>query len=231
MASKESPVKRDASKGRKRIVLVEDHAMVREGMREAIEREADLTVCGEADSAFHALEVINDTRPHLAIVDLALKGADGLDLIKDIRLRHPGVLVLVVSMYSEMLFAARALRNGASGYICKQEASETLVRAIRRVLAGEIYLTEPMATQIAAQIVGRSHPVTGLPIDKFSNRELQVFKLIGEGRSTREIATTLHLDVSTVESYRARIKEKLHLANAGEVLHAAIEWTHGSALR
>jgi DNA-binding NarL/FixJ family response regulator len=214
---------------RRRIVLVDDHAMVREGLAQAIGCEADLAVCGAAETAAEALEVIADTRPHLVIVDLALKESDGLDLIKDIRLRWPRLPVLVVSMHEDVLFAERALRSGASGYVTKREATRTLVRAIRQVLGGEIHLSDTVAAQIASQVVGAVRPRAGLAVEKLSDRELQVFRLIGQGLSTREISDQLHLDLSTVDTYRARLKDKLGLANAGELLRAAIGWTHGSA--
>jgi DNA-binding NarL/FixJ family response regulator len=213
---------------RRRIVLVDDHAMLREGLAEAIRREADLTVCGEAETASQALEVIAATQPHLVITDLALKKSDGLDLIKDIRLRWPRLPVLVVSMHEEALFAERALRSGASGYVTKREATQTVVRAIRRVLGAEVYLSEQMAAHIAAQMVGRPRPDGGLAVERLSDRELQIFRLLGEGRSTREIAGDLHLDISTVDTYRARLKEKLGLEDARELLRSAISWTHGS---
>jgi DNA-binding NarL/FixJ family response regulator len=214
---------------RRRIVLVDDHAMLREGLAQAIGGEADLVVCGAAETAAEALEVIADTQPNLVIVDLALKDSDGLDLIKDIRARWPRLPVLVVSMHEDVLYAERALRSGASGYVTKREATRTLVRAIRRVLGGEIHLSDAVAAQIASQVVGATRPRAGLVVEKLSDRELQVFRLIGQGLSAREISDQLHLDLSTVDTYRARLKDKLGLANAGELLRAAIGWTHGSA--
>ncbi len=172
---------------RQRIVLVDDHAMMREGLAQAIGSEADLVVCGGAETAAEALEIIADTQPHLVIVDLALKESDGLDLIKDIRVRWPRLRVLVVSMHEDPLFAERALRSGASGYLTKREATRTLVRAIRQVLGGGIHLSDAMAAQIAAQVVGATRPKAGLAVEKLSDRELQVFRLIGQGFSTREI--------------------------------------------
>jgi DNA-binding NarL/FixJ family response regulator len=214
---------------RRRIVLVDDHAMVREGLALAIGSEADLAVCGEAESAAQALAVIAEKQPDLVIADLCLNNSDGLDLIKDIRLRWSWMRVLVVSMHEEALFAERALRSGASGYVTKREAAQTLLRAIRRVLTGEIHLSDAVAAQIAARVVGAARPGPGLPVEKLSDRELQVFRLIGQGLSTREISYQLHLDLSTVDTYRARLKDKLAIANAGELLRAAIAWTHGSA--
>ncbi|HWI58177.1 MAG TPA: response regulator transcription factor [Bacillota bacterium] len=211
-----------------RLVLVDDHALVREGLAEAIKREPDLAICGEAETALEARQIIELTRPDLVIVDLALRKSDGLDLIKDLHLQHPDLLMLVVSMHDEALFAERALRNGARGYITKHEASHTVLQAIRRVLAGEIYLSEEMAAQIAAQVVGQSRPSKGLAVEALSDRELQVFRLIGQGRSSREIAAELHLDPSTIDTYRARLKEKLGLESTSELLRSAIAWTHGS---
>jgi DNA-binding NarL/FixJ family response regulator len=212
-------------------VLVDDHAMMREGLVEALGHEAGLEVCGQAETAAQALEVVAATQPDLVLTDLALEKSDGLDLIKDLRLRWPHLPVLVVSMHEEALFAERALRSGASGYVTKREAIHTVVHAIRRVLAGEVYLSETMAGQIAALVVGAARPAAGLPVDKLSDRELQILRLLGEGWSTREICARLHLEPSTVETYRARLKEKLGLASSGELLRAAIGWTHGSSAR
>ncbi len=158
--------------------------------------------------------------------DLALNSTDGLDLIKDIKGRHPNVIMLAVSMHDETLFAVRAMRNGASGHVSKREASHILVRAIHRVLAGEVYLSEQMANQIAANIVRRPRRTDGLPVEDLSDRELQVFQMLGTGRSTRDIAAALHLDISTVDSYRARLKDKLGVANASELLRATVGWTN-----
>ena len=207
-----------------RILLVDDHPMVRERLAEVIQREADLVVCGEAEERLRALEMIAATQPHLAIVDLTLKHSHGMELIKDIRSQYPALVILVVSMHDELLHAERVIRAGARGYITKQEATKKIMLAIRTVLDGKTYLSEKMAAQIAAGAVGDSRAKPGLPVAKLSDRELLVFEMIGHGHSTRQIADELHLDMRTIETYRARIKEKLNLKDANDLLQYAIRW-------
>jgi DNA-binding NarL/FixJ family response regulator len=223
-----SPVRRptlEASE-RFRIVVVDDHPMVRERLGEVINREADLTVCGEAEDRFQALQVIGETQPDLAIVDLTLKNSHGFELIKDLQAMHPKVRILVVSMQEETLYAERTIRAGAQGYITKQEATRNILLAIRRVLAGEVYLSSAMAAKIASTVLGKSRAGSQATVASLADRELQVFELTGAGFSNREIAEKLHLDVKTVETYRARIKEKLNLKDASELRRRAIAWTH-----
>jgi DNA-binding NarL/FixJ family response regulator len=208
----------------KRILLVDDHPMVRERLAEVIGREPDLAVCGEAEDRFTALELIATMKPHLAIVDLTLKRSSGMELIADIGSQFPDLAILVVSMHDEMIYAERVIHAGAKGYITKQEATRKIMVAIRAVLNGDIYLSEKMAAQIAATAVGRPWAKTGLPVSNLSNRELRVFEMIGQGQGTRQIADELHLDMRTIETYRARIKEKLNLKNANELLQYAIHW-------
>jgi len=208
-----------------RIVLVDDHPMVRERLREVIEREADLLVCGEAESRNQALDVVAETSPDLVIIDLSLKDSHGLELIKDIHVRHPRLLMLVLSMHDGVMHAERSIRAGAHGYITKQEATKKILRAIRYVLDGGLYLSETMAKQIASQVVGNKNRQS-IGIDRLTDRELQVFELIGQGLTVRQIADNMHLDFKTVETYRARIKEKLNLKDATEVLQFAIGWRH-----
>jgi DNA-binding NarL/FixJ family response regulator len=208
----------------KKILLVDDHPLVRERLTEVILREPDLTVCGEAEERFQALELIARTHPDLAIVDLTLRKSYGLELIKDIRRQHPNLAVLVVSMHDELLHAELVIRAGARGYITKQEATRKIMMAIRTVLNGEIYLSEKMAAQIAATSVGNARAKPGSRIANLSERELLVFEMIGQGRSTRQIADELHLDMRTIETYRARIKEKLNLKDANDLLQFAIRW-------
>lgn len=212
-------------KNMKRILLVDDHPMVRERLTEAIQREADLTVCGEAEDRFQALEKLATMCPDLIIADLTLKHSNGLELIKDLHAQFPAIPVLVLSMHDELLYAERVLRAGARGYITKQEATRKIMLAIRTVLSGEIFLSEKMAGKIAAAAVGSARVKPGLPLDGLSDRELTVFEMIGQGRSTRQIADALHLDMRTIETYRARIKEKLNLKDANELLQSAIRWT------
>jgi len=208
----------------KRILLVDDHPMVRERLTEVILREPDLTVCGEAEDRIQAMEKIAATHPHLVIVDLTLKRSHGMELIKDIRSQYPDLAILVVSMHDETLYAERVIRAGARGYITKQEATRKIMLAIRTVLKGDVYLSEKMAAQIAATVVGGVRAKPSLPMDKLSDRELLVFEMIGQGHGTRQIADELHLDMRTIETYRARIKEKLNLKDANDLLQHAIRW-------
>jgi DNA-binding NarL/FixJ family response regulator len=183
-----------------------------------------LAVCGEAEDRAGTLAAIEASRPDLAIVDLGLKNSDGLRLIQDLHDRHPKLLTLVLSVHDESLYAERAIRAGASGFISKQEAPARIMQAVRAVLAGEIYWGEKVAAQVASKVARSGRGLNGSPVDLLSERELQVFERIGSGFSTSAVAAMLHLDVSTVESYRARIKEKLNLQDAQELLQAAIRW-------
>jgi len=205
------------------IVLVDDHPMVRERLAEVINREPDLSVCGEAEDRGGALEVIERVKPRLVIVDLTLKRSNGLDLIKDLRVMHPALLILVLSMQDENLYAERVIRAGAHGYITKQEATRKILDAIRQVMAGKVFLSEEISAEILSRMLGKSRGAMR-SLDVLSDRELQVFGLVGEGFGTRQIAEQLGLDVKTVETYRTRIKEKLELKDASELLRQAIAW-------
>lgn len=208
----------------KRIMLVDDHPVVREGLAESIERESDLTVCAQAEERAEALQMLEAARPDLVVVDLMLKNSSGLELIKDIHARWPRVLLLVVSMHDETLYAERVLRAGAQGFITKQEATRDILLALRRVLAGRIYLNDRTASVVLARLTSKPDSMTDSIADLLADRELQVFESIGRGLSTREIATQLRIDVKTVDTYRARIKEKLNLASSSELLQLAIRW-------
>jgi DNA-binding NarL/FixJ family response regulator len=207
-------------------MLVDDHPLVRERLAEIINGEADLTVCGEAEERHEAIEVIKAKHPDFVIVDITLRSSDGLDLIKDIHSRWPGLRMLVVSMHDESLYAERAIRAGALGYITKQEATHSILVAIRRVLDGNIYLNERIATQIISRLAASSATVAASPAELLADRELQVFELTGRGLNTRQIAERLHIGVKTAETYRARIREKLKLNDTGELLQVAIAWAH-----
>ncbi len=211
-----------------RILLVDDHPMVRERVAEVIEHEGDMTVCGEAEDRNEALALIAKLRPDLVIVDLSLKNSHGLELLKDIQLRFTGLRVLVLSMYDVPLYAQRSLRAGALGYITKKEATRNIVTAIRRVLAGNVYLSEHLAAELTNKIFQPEHALKLSLMDRLSDRELQVFELIGRGQSTRQMADHLHLDMSTVDSYRTRIREKLDLKDGAELLRYAINWVSSS---
>jgi|SRR5579872_7416395 len=212
--------------GRSTIFIVDDHPIVRQGLALLINREPDLTVCGDAEEASAALQSIDELKPDLMVVDISLNGPDGLDLLKNIRARDPHLPVLILSMLDESLYAERSLRAGANGYIMKQEATDRVLVAIRRILGGDIYVSDRMANRMLHRFVGGAQQVEQRsPISDLSDRELEVFRLIGDGHGTRQIAEDLHISVKTVESYQAHIKEKLSLKNARELVQRAIEWT------
>lgn len=218
--------------GSKRTVLiVDDHAIVRQGLALLINREPDLAVCGDAEEAGAALLLIEALKPDLVMVDISLNGPDGLDLLKTIRGRDPNLPVLILSMMDELLYAERALRAGANGYIMKQQATEQVLVAVRRILGGEIYLSERMANKMLHLFVGGAPAPQTSPIADLTDRELEVFRLIGDGHGTRQIADELHLSVKTVESYQAHIKEKLLLKNGRELVQRAIQWNVGNKVR
>ncbi len=212
-----------ALSGKTRIFVVDDHPIIRQGLAQLIDREPDLTVCGEAEDARTALQAIDFLRPDIVIVDVSLKGPDGLDLLKTIRMNDTRLPVLILSMHDESLYAERALRAGANGYIMKQEATERVLIAVRQILKGDVYVSEGMAKKMVQQFVSRTG-VKHCTVEDLTDRELEVFRLVGKGRSTRQIAEELHLSVKTVESYYAHIKEKLSLKNGRELLQHAVEW-------
>jgi DNA-binding NarL/FixJ family response regulator len=207
-----------------RILIVDDHPMVRERLTEVIQREPDMVVCGEAEDHRRALEAIEASPPDLVIADLTLKFSHGLDLIKDIHIRFPDLAILVVSMHDESLHAERVLRAGARGYITKQEATRKVLEAIRTVLRGDVYLSPSSLQRLTEKLAGRSRQQAGFPIDRLTDRELAVFEMLGQGHGTRKIADLLHLDIRTIETYRARIKEKLQIEDANQLLQHAIRW-------
>lgn len=206
-----------------RVFLVDDHPLVRHALRDVLRHERDLEVCGEADDRDVALKAIAAAEPDLAIVDLRLRTSDGLELVRDLKSRHPKILSLVLSMQDESITAERAVRAGARGYVSKQEPPKKIMEAVRKVLGGEIYWSEKAAAQVASRIASPT-PASASIADILSERELQVFEAIGLGKSTNQIGDSLHIDVSTVETYRARIKEKLHLKDGSELLQTAIRW-------
>jgi DNA-binding NarL/FixJ family response regulator len=210
---------------KRRVFLVDDHPLIRERLTQLIERESDLTVCGEAESAPKALRALDTVRPDLVVVDISLKDSSGLELIKDIKAIHPEIPVLVLSMHDESLYAERVLRAGAKGYITKQEATTKVLAAIRRILSGEVYMSEDMVARLLNRCAqGRSFGAT--PVESLADRELEVFQMIGRGKGTRQIAEDLHIGIKTVESYRARIKEKLNLDSANALVQYAIQWVN-----
>jgi DNA-binding NarL/FixJ family response regulator len=222
-----------ADKSRRRIFLVDDHPLVREWLTNLINQQGDLVVCGEAENAAQALAGIAAAAPNLVIVDISLKAASGLELVKDLRIQHPSVAPLVLSMHEEDLYAERAMRAGARGYVRKRETSKNILAAIRRVLEGGIYVSEKLSNSMALKFLKGQEGV-GLPrsrVEELSDRELQVFHLLGQGRSTSQIAEELHLSLKTVQAYCVRAKEKLGLSTAGELVREAILWEENAHLR
>jgi DNA-binding NarL/FixJ family response regulator len=207
------------------VLLVDDHPIVRQGLALLIDRERDLSVCGEAEGAHSALQSIATLRPDIVVLDISLNGRDGLDVLKEIRTITASLPVLILSMHDESIYAERAMRAGANGYIMKQEATEKVLVAIRRILQGEVYLSDRLTSSMLQQFVHRTPAAKGSPLLNLTDRELEVFRLIGEGRGTRQIADELHLSVKTIESYQAHLKEKLALRNARELVQHAIKWT------
>jgi DNA-binding NarL/FixJ family response regulator len=208
---------------RVRVFVVDDHPLVRQALKDAIRKERGMEFCGEADDREEALRGIGETNPDLAIIDLRLRSSDGLDLIRDLRERHPGVKTLVLSMQDESITAERAIRAGARGYVSKQEPPKKIMEAVRKVIGGDIYWSERAAAHVASKIASPSSANSPVA-DTLSERELQVFEMIGLGRSTQQIGESLHIDISTVETYRARIKDKLGLRDGSELLQKAIQW-------
>jgi DNA-binding NarL/FixJ family response regulator len=209
-----------------RVFLVDDHPLVREWLTSLINQQRDLIVCGEADDPPEALRRIAAARADVAVVDISLKAGSGLELIKQMKASHPNVAVVVLSMHEESLYGERALRAGASGYVVKRDTPKKVVAAIRRVLDGQLYLSERFAALMAERFVKGRQPVSESPVEELSDRELEIFDLLGQGIGTRQIAEKLCVSIKTVQAYCARIKEKLHLQNATELLREAIRWQY-----
>ena len=208
----------------KRIVIVDDHPLFRKGLEELIHSDGSFAVCGEAGNASEGIDVIRQLRPDLAIVDLSLPGANGIELIKNIRTEFPKLPILVLSMHDESLYALRALRAGAEGYVMKHEAMANVIQAIREVFNGRPYLSPAMAAQVITKFAHRNAEGEADPVDRLSDRELEILELIGKGNEVRQIAKLLHLSPKTVETHRAHIKDKLDLKNSREVARFALQW-------
>lgn len=221
-----NPPTGDRTRSEAKILLVDDHPIVRLGLVHLIEREANLEVCGEAEDAAQAYLAVEKLRPDLVVVDISLPGANGLALIKRLQAQFSKLPVLVLSMHSERLYAERALRAGARGYVRKHEASENLVEAIRKVLGGRIYLSDRTTASMLDQYVVGAGSGEGPSLNRLSDRELEVFELVGQGHSTRLIAEKLSLSVKTIEAHRQHIKQKLDLHSATELLQRATQWVH-----
>jgi DNA-binding NarL/FixJ family response regulator len=215
-------------KTRSRVFLVDDHPLVREHLTALLAREPDLAVCGEAADGPAALSLIQQQAPDLVILDISLKRSHGLEFLKDLRQVRPDLPVLVLSMHDETVYAERALRAGALGYITKEEATINVLTAVRRVLSGQVYLSERMAARMMKKLVGGRADELGSPLDILTDRELEVFQMIGRGLGTRQIAEDLRLGVKTVESYRARIKEKLQITDGTQLVQQAVQWVQSA---
>ncbi len=209
---------------RKRLLVVDDHPMMRQGLAQLIGNEEDLEVSAEAENGAQAIAAINLDRPDLVLADISLPDKNGLELIKDVQALHPGLPMLVISMHDESLYAERVLRAGGRGYIMKQEGGKKLMEAIRRVLNGQIYVSERMASRILEVFSGRPIEKSANPVGSLSDREFEVFQWLGQGKGTREIAAQMHLSVKTVEVHRANIKRKLGLKSAPELVRCAVQW-------
>ena len=211
----------------RRVLIVDDHPIVRQGLRRLLEGEPDLEVCGEADAVRDAKALVRELRPDLVIVDISLKHGDGLELLKDIRAHFPTLPVLVLSMHDEALYAERILSAGANGYIMKHAASDQFLVALRRVLDGGIYVSDAVGNSMIEKFAAGTAYVSANPVDSLTNRELQVLHMIGKGLSTRQSADALNLSIKTVESHRQRIKRKLSLTNSAQLMRYAVNWHAG----
>ena len=219
-----SPSPPAAAEKRRRVLLVDDHPFMRAGLGQLIERQADLCVCGEAGNPAEAMQAIAKTKPDVVLTDLTMPGRSGLEFIKDVIAAQAGLSVLVVSMHDEAVYAERALRAGARGYIMKEAGGDALLAAIRQVLRGEVYVSARMSARILEGLSSRKPRGSSSPIEKLSDREFEVFQLIGQGKSTRDIAEQLHLSSKTVDVHRSHIKEKLELTDATALIRHAVRW-------
>lgn len=206
-----------------RILLIDDHPLVREGLASLINQQQDMTVCGQAEDSAEAITRIREDRPDVALVDISLKNESGLELVKNLEAEFPLVALIVLSMHDEALYAERALRAGARGYVMKRETTKSILTAIRRVLAGDVYVSERVVNAMARRMNSRKRDAAS-PVEQLSDRELEIFRLLGQGRTTSQIAEDLHLSLKTVQAYCARAKEKFGVNSLSELLRAAIRW-------
>ena len=214
-----------------RIFLIDDHPLVREGLANLINSQRDLIVCGEAEDSAGAITGIAKTRPDIALVDISLKNESGLELVKNLESQFPLVALIVLSMHDEALYAERALRSGARGYVMKRESSKSVLASIRRVLEGGVYVSERVVNSMARRFSASPKKVESSPVERLSDRELEIFRLLGQGRTTTQIAEDLHLSLKTVQAYCARAKEKFGVSSLGELLRAAIRWEDATHLK
>ena len=213
-----------SSKGKRSILIVDDHPIFRHGLAQLINQEKDLDVCGEAEDYYSAWKAVKELNPDMLIVDITLKNMSGIDLIREINKNYKGLPMLVISMHEESLYAERSLRAGAKGYIMKQEASESIVYAIREVLDGKIYASKNIMDALLTRFIDGTQDCLDSPVQSLTDRELEVFQMIGDGLSISDIGARLNLSVKTIGTYRERIKEKLQLKNATELLRYAMNW-------
>lgn len=223
------PKKAPSNLTKKRILIVDDHPLLRQGVAGLIDREPDLQVCGEAQSATEALQAARSLRPDLALVDISLGERSGLELIKDLKIQHETLPVLVLSMHDESIYAERALRAGAQGYITKKSGGKALLKAIREVLHDRIFLSDQMSTKLLQNLAGQRPGKAASPLELLTDREFEVFQLIGDGRSSRHIAETLNVSIKTVEAHRANMKAKLKLKAGTDLVHYAVRWVETQA--
>ncbi len=225
MSKTTKPLPAAPSTSKRKIFLVDDHPIVRQGLAQLINNETDLIVVGQGEDAYQSLRLIRDAKPDLILVDISLKDSDGIELLKDLKSHSPDLPALVLSMHDESLYAERALRAGASGYVMKHEPPQTLLAAIRAVLSGEVYVSGKMGAALLQRMVGGKKRDGGLPMDRLTDRELEIFRMIGGGKSVKEIADKLFLSVKTIEAHREHIKEKLNFKSSAELLRFAIRNT------
>ncbi len=224
MTSRKSPSPPSgAAPAKRKVFLVDDHPIVRQGLAQLIDNEPDLCVCGQGEDTFGSLRAIKVAKPDLCLIDVSLKDGDGIELIKELKAQLPDIPVLMLSMHDEQLYAERALRAGARGYIMKQEPPAVVLTALRKVLDGQVYVSDRMGATLLQRMVGGKSAAATLPMDRLTDRELEIFRMIGAGDSVKQIAEKLFLSTKTVEAHRAHIKEKLNLKSSAELLRFAIQ--------
>ncbi|MFA6187199.1 MAG: response regulator transcription factor [Phycisphaerae bacterium] len=217
--------KQDKTNGKKiQVLIVDDHPVIRDGLAAIVNHEQDFNVCGQAEDAYTAQKAIDELKPDIVITDISLKNSDGIELTKNIKARCPGLPVIIFSVHDESIYAERALSAGAKAYLMKDGVSENIIKAIRTVLSGEIYVSDAISKKFLHRIAGDKAGTTKTPIENLSAREFEIFRLIGEGLKASQMAKQLHLSIKTIETYRSRIKEKLNLPNASKLLQYSIKW-------
>ena len=224
-----SPTGRVARKSR--VFIVDDHPLVREGLTNLINEQDDLIVCGEAEDSAEAITGLGTARPDVALIDISLKNESGLELIKNLGVQFPRVALIVLSMHDEALYAERALRAGARGYVMKRETTKSVLASIRQVLEGDVYVSERVVNRITARSGGSREAAASSPVERLSDRELEIFRLLGEGRTPSQIACDLNLSLKTIQAYCARAKEKFGVTSLTELLRAALRWEDASNVK